>query len=68
MKRHLRILALALPLLLAACAPAVRIKGDASLFAAQQAREQALAHADHWVLQGRLGVSNGKDGGSGSFS
>jgi outer membrane lipoprotein LolB len=56
-------------LLLAACAPqVVRMKGDASLLNAQVAREHALAGADHWVLQGRLGVSNGKDGGSGSFS
>jgi outer membrane lipoprotein LolB len=68
MKRNLRFLAVALPLLLAACVPAVRMKGDAGLLNAQVAREQALAHADHWVLQGRLGVSDGKDGGSGSFS
>lgn len=61
--------AIVLPLLLAACAPAVvRMKGDASLFNAQRAREQALAHADHWTLQGRLSVSDGRHGGSGSFS
>lgn len=58
-----------LPLCLAACMPAaVRIKADAGTLAAQQRREQALAHTDHWVMQGRLGVSDGKDGGSGSFS
>lgn len=69
MRRRLRLLAIALPLLLAACVPqAVRVKGDAGLLSAQLARERALAQADHWVLQGRLGVSNGKDGGSGSFS
>ena len=69
MKQRLRVLAaVALPLLLAACVPAIRMKGDAGLLNAQLAREQALAHADHWVLQGRLGVSDGKDGGSGSFS
>ena len=68
MKLRLRALAVALPLLLAACVPAVRMKGDAGLLNAQLAREQTLAHADHWVLQGRLGVSDGKDGGSGSFS
>jgi len=68
MRSGIRLLAVALPLLLAACAPAVRIKGDAGLLAAQQAREQVLAQADHWALQGRLGVSNGRDGGSGSFS
>ncbi|MCW8808586.1 MAG: lipoprotein insertase outer membrane protein LolB [Rhodanobacter sp.] len=68
MSRRLRVLVVLLPLLLVACVPAVRIKSDASLNKAQLAREQALAHADHWVLQGRLGVSDGKDGGSGSFS
>ncbi|HEV2681709.1 MAG TPA: lipoprotein insertase outer membrane protein LolB [Rhodanobacter sp.] len=68
MRRYLRFLAVALPLLLAACVPAVRMKGDTGLLNAQVQREQTLAHADHWLLQGRLGVSDGKDGGSGSFS
>ena len=68
MRRLFRYSLLVLPLLLSACVPAVRMKGDASLLAAQHAREQALAPVDRWVLQGRLGVSNGKDGGSGSFS
>lgn len=57
-----------LPLLLAACVPAVRLKPNAGLMQAQQAREHALAQADHWSLQGRLGVSDGHQGGSGSFS
>jgi len=61
--------AILLPLMLVACVPAaVHMKGDASLFNAQQAREQALSHADHWTLQGRLGISDGRKGGSGSFS
>lgn len=68
MRRTVRLMVAALPLLLAACTPAVRIKGDAGLLRAQQAREQALAHADHWTLQGRLGVSDGQHGGSGSLS
>jgi outer membrane lipoprotein LolB len=69
MKRLHRFLAAALPLLLAACAPQlVRIKGDAGLLAAQAARERALAHTDHWTLEGRLGVSDGRDGGSGGFT
>lgn len=69
MKRSFRFLAAALPLLLAACAPQlVRIKGDAALLDAQAAREQALAHTDHWTLEGRLGVSDGRDGGSGGFT
>ena len=70
MKSHFRSFAAVLPLLLAACVPqqAVRIKGDAGLLNAQLAREQALAHADHWTLEGRLGVSDGHDGGSGGFT
>jgi outer membrane lipoprotein LolB len=68
MKRRFRFIAAVLPLLLTACVPAVRMKGDSGLLNAQQAREQGLAHTDHWVLQGRLGVSDGKQGGSGSFS
>ena len=68
MRRALKVFAAALPLLLAACVAPVRMKGDAGLLDAQRARERSLARADHWVLQGRLGVSDGKDGGSGSFS
>jgi outer membrane lipoprotein LolB len=68
MKTPSRILAAAWPLLLVACAPAVRMRGDAGLLADQQQREATLAKADHWVLQGRLGVSDGRQGGSGSFS
>lgn len=68
-RAYLRLWTLLLPLSLAACVPAVvRIKGDAGTQAAQQRREQALANVDHWVIQGRLGVSDGKDGGSGNFS
>lgn len=63
-----RLVAAVLPLLLAACAPAVHIKPTASLLQAQTVREQVLADANHWVLSGRLGVSDGQHGGSGSFS
>lgn len=59
--------ALVLPLLLAGCAPAVHVKPDAGLLQEQTLREQALAHADHWTLRGRLGVVSGKEGGSGSL-
>ncbi len=62
-----RLVAVIAALLLAACAP-VRMHGDAGLLAAQRAREQALGGAVHWSLEGRLGVSDGRDGGSGSFS
>ena len=68
MRCYLRLLVALMPLLLVACVPAVQIKGDASLLNAQIQREQALAHVDHWSLQGRLGVSDGHDGGSGSFN
>ena len=63
-----RVVAVILPLLLVACAPTVRMQGDAGLLAAQRARERTLSGAEHWALQGRLGVSDGRDGGSGSFS
>lgn len=70
MKFSRRILAVALPLLLAACVPqTVRVKGDAALLGQQQAREHQLADADHWTLQGQLGVSDGRGGGgSGSLT
>ena len=70
MRTFLRILAAALPLLLAACAPApaVRVKGDAALLNEQEARERVLAGTDHWVLQGKLGISDGKNGGSGTLN
>lgn len=54
-------------LTLAACAPVVRKPGDAAALAAQDARERQLAGVDHWTLQGRLGVSDGHGGGSGSL-
>lgn len=64
-----RLLALALPLAVAACAPQmVRIKPDADLLNAQHAREQTMAHTTHWTLAGRLGVSDAHDGGSGGFT
>lgn len=70
MKFPQRFLAVALPLLLAACAPqAVRMKGDTALLGEQQAREHQLASADHWILQGQLGVSDGHGhGGNGSLT
>jgi outer membrane lipoprotein LolB len=67
-KLALRCLGVALPLLLAACAPNIRMQADAGLLHEQVAREQALAHADHWTLRGRLGVVSANDGGSGSFT
>ena len=57
---------LLLILALAGCA-APRIKPDADLLARQSTREHALAQQRTWQLSGRLGVSNGHDGGSGSL-
>jgi outer membrane lipoprotein LolB len=71
MKSCFRVLAALALLLLAACAttpPLVRNKGDAAALAQQEARERQLANANHWVLQGKLGVSNGQDAGSGGFT
>ena len=61
--------AVALAVLLSACAvrpvrEALPAIGTAPA-AHQAAREAALAQADHWSLQGRVAVSNGRDGGSG---
>ena len=59
----------ALLLLLAACAgPRVRPQpADTASLAGQTAREQALAAHPDWTLRGRLGVSDGRDSGSGSL-
>lgn len=65
--RHVRhASAFALAALLAACA-APRLKPDAARLAVQQEREQVLAARDRWTIEGRLGVSDGRDGGSGSL-
>ena len=57
------------PLLLVACVPmAVRQGGEPTpaALAAQDAREQALRDAAHWVIQARIAVS-GANGGSGDL-
>ena len=50
-----------------ATAPRPRIAPTSDLLAHQAEREKALAAQPSWQLTGRLGVSNGKDGGSGSL-
>ena len=59
-----------LPLLLIACVPkpAIRVHGDPSLLNDQHAREQALAGVDHWTLDGRIGVSDSHQSGSGDLT
>jgi len=55
-------------LLLAACAsPPVRQQGDAAMLGMQEQRERQLGPVDHWTLEGRLSVSDGKDSGSGGL-
>jgi outer membrane lipoprotein LolB len=78
MKLPIRLFAAALPLLLAACVhkeavrPAAPKADFAVLLDQQRAREHMLAKTDHWVLQGKIGVSgevNGKsEGGSGTLT
>ena len=52
---------------LVACAPQ-RWRPDASGLAAQDQREARLAPVIDWQLVGRLGVSDGRDSGSGSLT
>ena len=52
---------------LVACAPQ-RLRPDASGLAAQDQREARLAPVTDWQLVGRLGVSDGRDSGSGSLT
>ena len=60
----------ALLVALAACAPLPlrTTPGTAGELAAQTAREQALAGVTRFTLEGRIGVSDGQDGGSGGFT
>ncbi|MEO7916263.1 MAG: lipoprotein insertase outer membrane protein LolB [Dokdonella sp.] len=54
-------------LALAACAPQ-RLRPDASGLDAQARREAVLSSMTDWGLVGRLGVSDGRDSGSGSLT
>lgn len=65
-----RLLCVAGALLMAACAgPRVRpdVAHDTRLLQDQAAREQVLSGLPDWSLRGRLGVSDGRDGGSGTL-
>lgn len=59
----------AVALLLGACAgqPRKAVVPDAEMLGRQVVREQALSAHAAWTLRGRLGVSDGRDGGSGSL-
>lgn len=68
MKRGLALGALALSAFaLVACAPQ-RLRPDAAGLEAQDQREALLAPIADWRLTGRLGVSDGRDSGSGSLT
>lgn len=58
--------AVALVLVLVACAPTT-VRPDQALLAAQTAREEQLVGHDTWTIRARLGVSDGQHGGSGSL-
>ncbi|HET6631299.1 MAG TPA: lipoprotein insertase outer membrane protein LolB [Rhodanobacteraceae bacterium] len=62
-----RLAAAALLLLAAACAP-VHVRPTQALLAAQAAREDAFPGHGRWTIEGRLGVSDGHDGGSGTLT
>jgi outer membrane lipoprotein LolB len=53
-------------LALSACAP-VRVRETPAAQAAQAAREAQLEPRTQWTLNAHIGVSNGKDGGSGDL-
>jgi outer membrane lipoprotein LolB len=59
-------IAISIAAALAACAP-VRVKESAQTNAAQSAREAKLAPIRSWTLTAHIGVSDGKDGGSGEL-
>ncbi len=64
---HLRAVAFsAVLVVLAACAP-VRVHETPAALSAQTARETELAPRSHWIITAHLGVSDGKDGGSGEL-
>jgi outer membrane lipoprotein LolB len=58
-------LALALVVLMAGCAAPPRRAADAADLQRQTARERVLAAQTHWRLNGKIAVSDGRDGGSG---
>lgn len=67
MTRYFRsAIALLIVAALAACAP-VRVKESAETNSAQDVREAKLASVKRWTITARLGVSDGKDGGSGEL-
>ncbi len=58
--------AIAFAVVLAACAP-VRVKESAETNSAQMTREAELSSITTWTLTAHIGVSDGKDGGSGEL-
>jgi outer membrane lipoprotein LolB len=59
-------IAISIAAMLAACAPQ-RVKESAQTNSVQSAREAKLAPIKSWTLTAHIGVSDGKDGGSGEL-
>jgi outer membrane lipoprotein LolB len=68
MRRARLALLLTAAALIAGCAARPPQPGDAVALSTQEARESTLRAQSDWALQGRLAVSNGKDGGNGQLS
>ena len=66
-----RLAIVSLVMFLSACAttrPPVHLAGDAATLGMQEQRERSLADSDHWLLQGRLSVSDGNDNHTGGLT
>ena len=46
----------------------MHLAGDAATLGMQEQRERSLADSDHWLLQGRLSVSDGNDNHTGGLT
>lgn len=58
-------LLLVLAMLLGGCAAPPHRTADSAALSQQLQREQALSQQQHWQLDGRVAIANGRDGGSG---
>lgn len=63
--RFLRVAAIVAALALLGACTGVRVRADQPMLDAQAARETALVQQTTWSISGKLGVSDGRDGGSG---
>jgi outer membrane lipoprotein LolB len=66
-----RLVIISLAMFLSACATTrapLHLTGDATTLGMQEQRERSLADSEHWRLEGRLSVSDGKESGSGGLT